>query len=73
MDLGDCGTPCASGCATGLLGNGSCESDCYNLDCNIDSLEGFGESDCKNEKLVGYCILDVLSNGICDLSCFNDQ
>lgn len=53
MDLGDCGTECASGCAVNLIGNKKCEPACYNINCNLDSLRGPKNSDCADKQKVG--------------------
>ena len=67
---------CAPGCSMGLVGNGSCNPECYNSACGFDGQPNSGMSDCAcievglfescNSTCVGEEAVSTVGNGICE-------
>ena len=64
FDTGGCTEDSGCGCPASFIGDGLCDSDCNNAECNFDGGDCEDPPDCA----VG-CLATMLADGVCDAAC----
>ncbi|CAG9319460.1 unnamed protein product [Blepharisma stoltei] len=58
---------CSPGCNSTIWGDGNCDSECSNSQCNYDN------GDCLNLTCAENCFIWMVGNSICDQACDNEE